>query len=161
MVTGGESTKTNLLGKRNLKMKRVLCHLASFALLAISISGRAEAEFMINISQSGDNVVATGSGSINTDGLTYIGTGDSVDAVIYASHFGKGEVGFGPATFDADEYGGSFTSVAFGSGHRYYIMHHPVQAMESSSYRRSRISMCRKATSRAPLSRIAPPGIAR
>jgi hypothetical protein len=103
-----------------MKTKSILGHLASAALLAISIGSRAEASFIIDITQSGGNVVATGSGTINTAGLTSDGTNTGLDAVVYASHFGKGEIGLGSQPFDADKYTGFSTGVTFGSGGRHY-----------------------------------------
>jgi len=65
-----------------LKTKSLLCHLASVVVLTISVVSRAEASFIVYIYQSGSNVVATGSGTIDTAGLTSNGmgsTGASVD----------------------------------------------------------------------------------
>lgn len=53
--------------------KLMLCGMASAALLALP----AQAVFTINVTQSGSDVVMSGSGSLNTTGLTPLSTGGS------------------------------------------------------------------------------------
>jgi hypothetical protein len=43
--------------------------------LALSLGGPARADYVVNLTQSGGNVLATGSGTINTTGLTFNGGG--------------------------------------------------------------------------------------
>lgn len=51
-------------------MRKVFAHLASILLLTIAITSRAVASFILNVTQSGSDVVASGSGTINTSALT-------------------------------------------------------------------------------------------
>jgi hypothetical protein len=43
--------------------------------LGLSLSGVSHASYVVNLTESGGNVVATGSGTINTAGLNYAGPG--------------------------------------------------------------------------------------
>jgi hypothetical protein len=80
-------------------VKTILSQLASLALLLILVMGRAEASFVITVYQAGSNVVATGSGSIDTDGLFYEGADfDGFNlgyAFVTPNYEGGGTVGLG------------------------------------------------------------------
>jgi hypothetical protein len=99
-----------------MKTKTLFRHLASAALLTISIANRAQASVIIDISQVGDNVVATGSGTINTAGLTLLSTAGAATAGSMYPSFGN--VTLGPAGTEPgnDLYSGSSGPANFGSG---------------------------------------------
>ena len=61
-----------------MNKQKILCHFALAALAAVCLPRPAKASFIINIAQSGPDVVATGSGSLNVSGLTNGGTHTSV-----------------------------------------------------------------------------------
>jgi hypothetical protein len=63
-----------LNGRAIAMMKRIIPVLAAQGLTVLS--GRAEASVVIDISQDGANVVATGSGEIDLAGLSYLGSGN-------------------------------------------------------------------------------------
>jgi hypothetical protein len=101
-----------------MKTKKISRHLASLALLIIGVTSRAEASVIIDITQSGSDVVATGSGSIdtsNTSALTFL-MNIAVGSGIYSGYDGAGELGLGPTSFNTDIYTGSITGPALGSG---------------------------------------------
>lgn len=84
------------------------------ALMALlSFEGVANAEFVITVYQSGSNVVATGSGTINTAGLTVTSSGTAVGHV----NPSNGTIYLGPAT-STNDYQGTTVSgpSSFGSG---------------------------------------------
>ncbi len=64
-----------------MKNQKVLCRLAVAALVALWLARPAEASFIINIVQSGSNVVATGSGSLDITGLSFCCTGPVQDEI--------------------------------------------------------------------------------
>ncbi len=100
-----------------MKTKKICCHLAFAALLTISVSNGAKASFIIDIVQSGSNVVATGSGSINLAGLSLqasnIGGGEGL---MVADSSGYGQIWLGPTSYNVDLYTGLNHGPTFGSG---------------------------------------------
>jgi len=86
------------------------------SILTISAGNKAEASFILNIEQSGSDVVATGSGSINTGGLSFVvntGGGPSISS----GDSGKGYVALGPSPdFSMDLYSATITGPTLGSG---------------------------------------------
>jgi hypothetical protein len=94
-----------------MKTKSTFCHLASVALLTISIGSRAQASFIVNIYQSGGNVVASGSGSINTGALTDNGASE-VEGMTTPDF---AIIIVGPSG-DADGWSGASGPSSFGSG---------------------------------------------
>jgi hypothetical protein len=80
-------------------------------MLVASLAGTADAGVIIDVYQSGSNVVASGSGSINLSGLTFVGTFTSDPGVtpIRANMY----VGSGGAL---DFYSGASGPASFGSG---------------------------------------------
>lgn len=96
-----------------MKINRVLvCPLVAVALWIISGS-KAEASFLVNITQSGSDVVATGFGTINTAGLIfYMSASDGTSSVIPDI----GALALSAPGFDGAIYGGIIAGPAnFGS----------------------------------------------
>ena len=96
------------------------------ALLAVTaFTDRADAAAMIKITESGGNVIATGTGSLNTTGLTLLATSSSGAGVHSAASFLEISTGptdlyqsiSGPASFGTAGY----TSPSSGSGDRFGI----------------------------------------
>lgn len=90
--------------------------LASFSLLILAASlaaaaGPARAAYTVTFSQAGPDVVATGSGTIDINGLTFITSGMTVPQV--APTFATEATGAAGAV---DEYGGVSGPFSFGSG---------------------------------------------
>jgi hypothetical protein len=88
-----------------------------FALTAVAVTSLfsvqpAQADYMVTLAQVGSNVVATGSGAINTTGLGPFGTatGDpEIDAMLAL-------IATGPTGSNADIYSGPTGPTSFGSG---------------------------------------------
>jgi hypothetical protein len=96
-----------------MKTKTLFRHLASAAILTMSIAASAEASFIVSIDQVGSNVVATGSGTINTAGLTADTTASSGPSLNpQAAVVGLGIRGL----VTADLFTGESGPAAFGSG---------------------------------------------
>jgi hypothetical protein len=108
-----------------MRVSGVLCPLVSVAFLTISVSSRAEASFLVNITQSGSDVVATGTGTINTDGLIDLGSGLSAGGgfilpasvvVFFSSAVDVGGSG------DNEGFGGTLTGpLLFGTGSSFFL----------------------------------------
>jgi hypothetical protein len=104
--------------RENLKTNTFLRHLASGALLMIAALGGTEASFIVDIYQSGSNVVAVGSGTINTSGLT-AGSAASSKRFIWASLGDQGAIGVGGTAFSVEAFTGVNAGPGFGSGGRF------------------------------------------
>jgi hypothetical protein len=105
-----------------------LSELVSVVALALAVGSQAEASVVIDISQTGGDVVATGSGTLDLTGLTFFesasvgGTGvvvpfdgvaivgPDVIADVYVGATGPASFGPGFATFGSD-----YTGIAFGA----------------------------------------------
>jgi len=91
------------------------------ALIALSITNPAAAAFVLTVSQSGSNVIGTGSGSIDVSGLADYGA-TGAGGLVWASYPGTGgsALGLGPAGANAEAYLGAISGpVSFGSGPEY------------------------------------------
>src|SRR5262249_44115092 len=86
--------------------------LLATALLAAA-TGRAGAGVIITIEQVGGDVVVTGSGSLNTAGLTFISTGIGFSATL-DPFFGMALLG--PTVLTYDQYSGLGGTFPFGPG---------------------------------------------
>jgi PEP-CTERM motif-containing protein len=95
-----------------MKNQKVLGHLTAVAVAILWLTRPAEASFIINIVQSGPNVVGTGSGSFNLAALAFGFTGTSGGAEVGAA---ENLVSLGPATAN-DFYTGSFAISPSGLG---------------------------------------------
>lgn len=87
------------------------------ALVVLGVSAgtvsKAEAAYIVTLQQDGSNVVATGSGSIDLTGLTYVIT-DSSSSLLRPS---DGIIAVGPTALTAaDAYSGANGPSAFGPG---------------------------------------------
>jgi len=89
-------------------MHRPLLIIAAFAGLSVS---SARAEFIVNITQVGNNVIASGSGTIDLTGLTDLGPGDASPSVAPR----VGLIALGVAG-DTEIYTGFTGPSSFGSG---------------------------------------------
>jgi MYXO-CTERM domain-containing protein len=96
---------------RRLSISALVACAATLVLTAIA--PQAKAVFVVNILQQGPNVVATGSGSLNLQGLTFAGSGDTTPAIIGSFAF---EVTGVAGAQSADSYGGLSGPTSFGSG---------------------------------------------
>ena len=89
--------------------------------LSLSLAGVSHAGYVVNVTESGGNVVATGSGTINTTDLTHVGDYSAIPYVL--SGIGAIDLGIdiqtrnetmlftgisGPVSFGSGEPGGSF-----------------------------------------------------
>ena len=90
-------------------MRRLALTIAVLA--ALGISG-AHAEYIVNFAQVGNNVVATGSGTLDLSGLTFAGTGSAGTGIIPA----ESVIGVGPTQSVADYYSGVVGPTSFGVG---------------------------------------------
>ena len=87
--------------------------LALAASLAAAAAGPARAAYIVTLTQAGSDVVATGNGTIDTAGLSLVGSVGAF-AVIDPS---LGLIVTGPASFEpTDFYGGVTGPASFGSG---------------------------------------------
>jgi hypothetical protein len=90
--------------------------LVSVAALGLPVvCGQAKASAAIDITQVGGDVVATASGAIDLTGLTHIGSGFLVGAVVWPSF---AVVSGGASYADIDSYGGVSGPTSFGPGGR-------------------------------------------
>ncbi len=97
-----------------MKTKTLFRHLASAALLTLSIAAHCQASYIFTVSQSGNNVVGTGSGTINTTALTADGTLYTLGGAVIAS---VGALSLGPtSSTEADKFTGASGPSSFGSG---------------------------------------------
>lgn len=87
------------------------CIAAAFVLLATGVA-RADG-YTVTISQSGSNVVASGSGSLNLSGLTLYATGTSAPADMNPS---LGYINTGPTSVGLYIYTGFTGPTSFGTG---------------------------------------------
>ena len=89
-----------------------LAALAIITLLGVSIRP-AQAGYTVTLLQVGTDVVATGSGAIDLNGLTFITSVDNDNPAIQA---GLGLIGTGPFASSVDAYQGFTGPTDFGSG---------------------------------------------
>jgi len=81
--------------------------------LGFAAAPKANAAFIVTTEQVGSNVVATGSGSIDLAGLTFLSTGSTTSAVLPS----WGDVGVGPTAYNPqDNYGGFSGQSSIGAG---------------------------------------------
>ncbi len=111
----GDNNKDRSSTRKNLKTKSILCRLASVALLAISVGSRAEASFIAHIYQSGSNVVASGSGTINTAGLEEGDTTGSTGPGVVGDHDGQGALALGGPAWTVQLFNGTISGSTFGN----------------------------------------------
>ena len=90
-------------------MRRLVLTIAVLA--GLGISG-AHAEYTVNFAQVGNNVVATGSGTLDLTGLSFAGTGSFGTGIIPSSSV----IGIGPSVSAADYYSGVTGPSSFGAG---------------------------------------------
>jgi hypothetical protein len=86
--------------------------------LTLALGSTARAGYIVNVIESGGNVVATGSGTIDTAGLQFVGNGGNFYAMFIPT---AGDVILGP-TFNnlfVDFYSGISGPTSFGTGARY------------------------------------------
>lgn len=96
-----------------MRNQKVLCHFAVAALATLWLARPAEASFIINIVQSGPNVVGTGSGSFNLAALTSAGSGSSGGGVVEPL---SNLIALGPSVGSEDFYTGTFAISPSGLG---------------------------------------------
>ena len=89
-----------------------LAALASITLLGVSIRP-AQAGYTVTLMQVGTDVVATGSGAIDLNGLTFVGSGDDFNPAIDPP---LGIIATGPFASSVDVYQGFTGPTDFGSG---------------------------------------------
>jgi hypothetical protein len=111
-------------------MKRILLLLTALALLLGGV-GQARAEFIITFSQDGNDVKATGTGSLNLAGLVHTGTSPSGSVFVNPSEaflslglastiaVYEGSTLSGPRSFSTQDTGGE--SASFGTGLAFHI----------------------------------------
>jgi hypothetical protein len=93
-------------------MKACIVALTLTLVGAFSVSAKAQSSFTITLEQEGNDVVATGSGTMDLTGITYTGT-DNVASFIDAS---AAVIGTGPTVPADDTYIGLSGPISFGSG---------------------------------------------
>ncbi len=90
---------------------------AAMALGFTVFSAEAQAGVVMDISQVGGDVVATASGTLNLEGLSFLAHDNGAENAFVFPTFGA--VGVGPAPSDTDEYGSGISGPAnFGTGIR-------------------------------------------
>ena len=87
--------------------------LALVSLLGLGITQSARANFIATINQVGNDVVTTGSGTIDLFGLTFIGTGSGTSGIV--PFFPALAIG-SPVVENEDAYTGFSGPANFGSG---------------------------------------------
>jgi MYXO-CTERM domain-containing protein len=80
--------------------------------LVTSLAGTADAGFVVDVSQVGSNVVATGSGSLDLTGLSFLFSGVDSPGV----NPGDGVIVVGPPITAVDAYRGATGPTSFGGG---------------------------------------------
>jgi hypothetical protein len=94
-----------------MNVRRSIAITATLALA--SFGSRADAGFVINVTQVGSNVVATGSGSIDLAGLSFLFSGVDSSGV----NPGNGVIVIGPPVITSvDVYSGVTGPISFGGG---------------------------------------------
>src|ERR1700761_3832384 len=103
-------------------VRRVLGSVVLASLAGLCLPSRARAAYVVNIAEASPNVVVTGSGTINTDGLTFMPpqSGPVDQASAYMSPHGA-LLEIGPLSLtDVRKYSGISGPTAFGTGHTFF-----------------------------------------
>ena len=85
-----------LLSVMTKKNKKVLCHFAAAAaFLAFCLPQKSAASFVLHITQSGADVVGTGSGTLDTTGLSTFGPNSVSGGGLYVTNSASSYLGLG------------------------------------------------------------------